>query len=476
MVNKRKKEVAAFNLKISGIHVVDVAFDRERSLFAYSEEKCVRIWSIAEQKEVASLRNTDDIRCMAFDPTGVLLALGSDDNNIYVWSVVQQKKIATLKGHTDCLRMLAFDKKGKILASSDFSDSSLRMRIYPIRLWSMEKYKELTVFKGHRNDITSMAFDETSQLLASGSEDKTIRIWSITAKTCLTVLKGYYSSVESVVFSSQDLLASADSDGILVWQPIGDKTHWQLIWRNVIFPDLYIEKLRFEGAKVSTENRVLLSRGEGQEGQPQEESLVKVFGRMTMEYITADLRENTEKIKTRFVGSSEPVNKPSPKKILEFTFNYPNYDVLKSSHTSIQLFHRFFSVKGTLLNDTGNSIAEQLAWRDRQSMACINQGCYAFFTAFNRKNTLQTDKKVNVPPKRPAKPAPSLTTTTATTTTTITTTTTNISAFSYGSPVSQPGLRRSAAESQSQGQRNNLSTSSRDSSSTQSFDTGKKLS
>ncbi|MCH8924326.1 MAG: hypothetical protein IIA67_14400, partial [Planctomycetes bacterium] len=56
-------------------------------------------------------------QCLAFYPTGKMLASGGEDRNIILWSTVTLKRLVTLQGHSGTVRSLAFSPDGTMLAS-----------------------------------------------------------------------------------------------------------------------------------------------------------------------------------------------------------------------------------------------------------------------------------------------------------------------------------------------------------------------
>jgi len=111
-----------------------------------------------------------------------------------------------LKGHEGAILSLAFDPKGKILASG--GDNT-------VRLWDIHRLAEIAILRGHTEDcIKSLAFDSREQL-ASCSYDKTVRLWDIATTQEKAVLVGHENEVTAVTFCAESILASGDSDGII---------------------------------------------------------------------------------------------------------------------------------------------------------------------------------------------------------------------------------------------------------------------
>jgi WD40 repeat protein len=80
--------------------------------------------SAENQPQQIGHRNT--VLCLAFDPTGRLLASGSIDMTVVLWEVPGFRGRATLRGHTRDVRALAFSPNGQRLASTG-GDGSIRI-------------------------------------------------------------------------------------------------------------------------------------------------------------------------------------------------------------------------------------------------------------------------------------------------------------------------------------------------------------
>jgi len=107
-------------------------------LAAVGRGKDIALWHIHGDswEEAPALKgHTEDVNSVAFDPSGQMLASGSSDNTVRLWSVAEKKEITTLKGHTSSV--VTFDPSGQMLASAgDIYDST-------VRLWSGRKVRKL---------------------------------------------------------------------------------------------------------------------------------------------------------------------------------------------------------------------------------------------------------------------------------------------------------------------------------------------
>jgi WD40 repeat protein len=57
------------------------------------------------------------IHSVAFDPTGLMLASGGDDQTVKLWAANRGELLGTLDGHDSSVFSVVFDPEGSILAS-----------------------------------------------------------------------------------------------------------------------------------------------------------------------------------------------------------------------------------------------------------------------------------------------------------------------------------------------------------------------
>ncbi len=107
------------------------------------------------------LGHTSDINCIAFSPDGKYLASGSWDNTIKLWSVAEQKEVCTLRGHSGWIIFIEFSPDSKYLASGS-NDLTFKM-------WDVDLQAEIAAKQWKTWYVTSIAFLSDGNFLVSGS-------------------------------------------------------------------------------------------------------------------------------------------------------------------------------------------------------------------------------------------------------------------------------------------------------------------
>ncbi len=119
--------------------------------------------------------HTNPILCLAFDPTGAVLASGSIDRTVILWDIIPGVRTAVrpravLTGHTREIRTLAFSPDGKRLATAG-ADGSLR-------LWDVAQARLLDSRAGHPRfpiPINTLAFSPDGTSIVLGTETSDVR-------------------------------------------------------------------------------------------------------------------------------------------------------------------------------------------------------------------------------------------------------------------------------------------------------------
>jgi WD40 repeat protein len=193
---------------VCGDRVRAVRFSPDGRILASSDDRLVRLWSVATGECLSLLQgHSDTVFSVSFHHDGQLVASGSADQTVRIWQTSSGQCLRTMRGYTNSIFSVAFSPDGQLLASGSTDQV--------IRLWDLSS-GNCRLLQGHAGWVTSVAFHPQGDLLASASADQTVRIWSVSRTTCLKVLRGHNNWVQAVAFSSTaDLLASAGDDRLI---------------------------------------------------------------------------------------------------------------------------------------------------------------------------------------------------------------------------------------------------------------------
>ncbi len=196
----------------------------------------IYLWDFSNREQIGTLvGHANSIYFLAFSPDGESLASGSSDNTVRLWDVAEQKQIGFFN-IDKALYTVAISPDWEILASGGGEENE-------IRLWSIQEQRQIGLLKGHTDGVLSIAFNPDGKILASGSNDRTIRIWDVGEQKQTGLLENDWGS--PVIFSPDGkiLVSCADERTIRLWDvdeqmPIGTlEGSTNLAYPKIFSPD-----------------------------------------------------------------------------------------------------------------------------------------------------------------------------------------------------------------------------------------------
>ncbi len=110
-----------------------------------------------------------DMTSVVFSPEGDRVVAGNLDGTVKVWDIAQKKEVLNLKAG-EGIWAIAISPDGKRLASAGWDKV--------IRFWDTASGKEVGRIRAHGNTVTSLAYSPDGQRLASASLDQTVKVWA----------------------------------------------------------------------------------------------------------------------------------------------------------------------------------------------------------------------------------------------------------------------------------------------------------
>jgi len=181
-----------------------------------------RLWDAASGKLVATLKHDNWVPYIALSEDGKYFATASLDKSVRVFDIANNKEITHLEQDYKVLAVeFSPDNRYLVIAGGPFGYFFAKDG-KPVReegdgvaqVWDVTNQRFIQeVFKHENHAIYSAIFSPDSKLLATASEDKTVRVWDITSGKEIYRLQHDYP-VYSVTFSRDGkYLATADGEG-----------------------------------------------------------------------------------------------------------------------------------------------------------------------------------------------------------------------------------------------------------------------
>jgi len=161
-----------------------VAFNDLGNLFTAGNDKTVRQWKVAGDAAFRNFAHPQLVDCVAFDPTGKILATGCHDGQLRLFDIEKNNALNAIPAHTmpqpAPIYALAWHPDGKQIVTASYDKS--------LKLWDtvggkvireFKPYTEKMFDKGHRDQVFCAVFTKDGKFLATGSSDRMIKLWNV---------------------------------------------------------------------------------------------------------------------------------------------------------------------------------------------------------------------------------------------------------------------------------------------------------
>jgi dipeptidyl aminopeptidase/acylaminoacyl peptidase len=109
------------------------------------------------------------LTCLAFSPSGKVLAVGGKAGMLFLHDLARGKQMASVQAHPSATWTLAFTPDGKTLATGGDEAS--------VRLWDARNAKPVREMRGDNRDHRVVSFSPDGKLLAAAGEGRELTLW-----------------------------------------------------------------------------------------------------------------------------------------------------------------------------------------------------------------------------------------------------------------------------------------------------------
>ncbi|HEX8651762.1 MAG TPA: hypothetical protein VF708_13060 [Pyrinomonadaceae bacterium] len=177
----------------------------------------VRSWKIGDRIELVKTFKTPNIG-------DVILAVSSDlhavalyslrHRSVELWSIPEEKLMASLESSD-----LAISERGAGAFSEDGRLFAAGIGSGAVVLWQASDGKRLREFKGPGSEVISVALHPTGQMAAAGYTDGTVYLWDV-AENLSTSMKEDEENVHALAFGGDGRVLASGGDGgkVQLWE------------------------------------------------------------------------------------------------------------------------------------------------------------------------------------------------------------------------------------------------------------------
>ncbi|SCV70794.1 BQ2448_3556 [Microbotryum intermedium] len=153
------------------VDVGAIAWDPSGSLLATgSEDGIARIWTASGDLHLVLSMHQRAIMSLQWNRLGTMLLTGSIDGTVCLWEISSGKVKQQWATHADSVLHLDWNDDQTFASAS--SDKT-------IHLFNVARTTPVYRFKGHRDDVNFVKFSPCGTFLASVSDDYSLRLWSL---------------------------------------------------------------------------------------------------------------------------------------------------------------------------------------------------------------------------------------------------------------------------------------------------------
>ena len=182
-------------------------YDEGKKLFSGSEDKTIKLWDTGTKRELQTVQDTSNVKCLALDAKGQLLLSGSSGGTIKVWDAKTLVEKRILKGHTVTVFCLSVSKENNVVASGA-ADTD-------VRVWDIESGECLFTSQADLFMVYAVAFEKQGKRFISGGLDGRICVWDYGKATLEKRIQAHHDEIRGIAVLKDGLIVSGSLDETL---------------------------------------------------------------------------------------------------------------------------------------------------------------------------------------------------------------------------------------------------------------------
>ncbi len=207
------------------------AISADRKRLAVAGESAVKLFDVAERKQVRTLENApDDLMTLAWSPAAnrPYLAAGGKGGRVTLWNAADGQVLAAFAASKADIKALAFSPDGAALVTADIAGKVQTWQVESViqAIKAMAEGAEKPAegeaaqgpmpsqtLEGHQGAVRAVMWSADGQQIYTAGDDKTVRVWNAADGKAVKTLVQHAAAVHALATSKQQgLLVSASTD------------------------------------------------------------------------------------------------------------------------------------------------------------------------------------------------------------------------------------------------------------------------
>jgi WD40 repeat protein len=201
-------------------HLFSLAFspDGRTLAAAYYDQRCVKLWDVANRRQIGQLVTNERLIGVAFSPDGKTLVTTGGEmyvsdavGEVVIWDTATKQEIHRLSGAGSWVYQAAFSPDGQTLAASDGDGV--------VNLWKVATGEMITRLPGHNGFVEPVTFSRDGEVLAAGDQQGYVWLWNWRSRRVESVFRAHDLPFYTILFSpdEQRLITASRDQTARMW-------------------------------------------------------------------------------------------------------------------------------------------------------------------------------------------------------------------------------------------------------------------
>ncbi|KAK0426231.1 hypothetical protein QR680_009598 [Steinernema hermaphroditum] len=147
---------------------------------------------------------------VSFSPDKRLLLSSSLDSTIRLWTIAQRKNVVVYRLNSPVWQV-QFSPRSYYFACASSDGTAM--------VWATDRMQPLRVLTGALSDVSCIDYHPNCNYVVGGSDDRCVRLWDVSTGSCVRTFAGHKGSVRGVKISpcGRYIVSVSEEGSLIVW-------------------------------------------------------------------------------------------------------------------------------------------------------------------------------------------------------------------------------------------------------------------